>query len=259
MIRLIQCLILSLATTALMATPLSAVQSAVRVVLVTPTDHTTTDRYTALRRGADMGAAEAVHTAQLTRTQFHFSHRALSASDSALAALDSAHIVISAVEPALRDAMRRHTGALFIDVNAVPSAIACGRRLLYASAPATALADAVLWDARLEKYGAQQVNERFQRASGHTMDGDAWLGWFATKVALELHLRARTAQPDSLASIARSPQVHSQDAARSAIARRRGAGAAEGGRLQGGLARQQPHPGDASGLTWNWWPSRGRG
>ena len=154
-----------------------------------------------------MGAAEAVHTAQLTRTQFHFSHRALSASDSALAALDSAHIVISAVEPALRDAMRRHTGALFIDVNAVPSAIACGRRLLYASAPATALADAVLWDARLEKYGAQQVNERFQRASGHTMDGDAWLGWFATKVALELHLRARTAQPDSLASIARSARI----------------------------------------------------
>jgi hypothetical protein len=189
------------------AAPLSALQSSVRVVLITPASLAGSDPHSSLRSGAYMGAAEAVHTAKLTRTRFYFTHYALDALDSAHALLDSAHIVISSLDPATRDAMRRHTRALVVDVNELPPVITCDRGLLYISAPARALGNAVLWDSRLEKYGAQQLNERFTRATDRAMGGDAWLGWFATKLALELYLRARTTQQDSLATVARSARA----------------------------------------------------
>lgn len=46
------------------------------------------------------------------------------------------------------------------------------------------------WHSSLQRYGAQELNERYQRAHG-TMTGDAWAGWFATKVAAESALRLR--------------------------------------------------------------------
>ena len=47
----------------------------------------------------------------------------------------------------------------------------------------------VLWDARLERYGAAQLNDRYQAFAKRSMDGAAWAGWFAVKVAWESFLR----------------------------------------------------------------------
>ena len=48
----------------------------------------------------------------------------------------------------------------------------------------------VLWDARLERYGAAQLNDRFRAFTEATMDGPAWAGWMAVKIAWEAFLRS---------------------------------------------------------------------
>jgi hypothetical protein len=47
-----------------------------------------------------------------------------------------------------------------------------------------------LWDATLEKYGAAQLNDRFKDFARAPMDGPAWAGWVAVKIAWEAFLRA---------------------------------------------------------------------
>ena len=46
------------------------------------------------------------------------------------------------------------------------------------------------WHPDLERFGAEQLNERFHRRFGQSMDEDAWHGWIAVKIAAELALRA---------------------------------------------------------------------
>jgi len=48
---------------------------------------------------------------------------------------------------------------------------------------------AVEWHARLEKYGAEQLNDRFTRKTGERMDAAAWIGWMLVKVAVDAELR----------------------------------------------------------------------
>lgn len=48
----------------------------------------------------------------------------------------------------------------------------------------------VLWSAALEKYGAAQLNDRFRSFAERPMDGAAWAGWVAVKIAWESFLRA---------------------------------------------------------------------
>ena len=45
------------------------------------------------------------------------------------------------------------------------------------------------WHPDLERFGAEQLNERFHRRFGQPMDEDAWHGWIAVKIAAELSLR----------------------------------------------------------------------
>jgi hypothetical protein len=52
-------------------------------------------------------------------------------------------------------------------------------------------ANVVLWDSRLERYGAAQLNDRYRAFAKRGMDGPAWAGWFAVKVAWESFLRSR--------------------------------------------------------------------
>ena len=49
----------------------------------------------------------------------------------------------------------------------------------------------MLWDASLERFGATQLNDRYRRRFGVGMDGPAWAGWFAAKLA-------KTGPPGSL-------------------------------------------------------------
>jgi hypothetical protein len=46
------------------------------------------------------------------------------------------------------------------------------------------------WHPDLERFGAEQLNERFRRRFGIPMDEPAWRGWMAVKIAAELVLRA---------------------------------------------------------------------
>lgn len=55
-----------------------------------------------------------------------------------------------------------------------------------------------LWDATLEKYGAAQLNDRFRAFAGQPMDGAAWAGWIAVKIAWESVLRSPGSWIESL-------------------------------------------------------------
>ncbi|MFL5560336.1 MAG: hypothetical protein ACJ79K_02570 [Gemmatimonadaceae bacterium] len=70
-----------------------------------------------------------------------------------------------------------------------------------AGAPASAAPDSShleLWVASLEKFGGEQLNQRFRRRFGAPMDSDAWAGWFAMKIALDLALHAHASSGGAL-------------------------------------------------------------
>ena len=46
------------------------------------------------------------------------------------------------------------------------------------------------WSPDLERFGAEQLNQRFRRRFGIPMDEQSWRGWMAVKIAAELALRA---------------------------------------------------------------------
>ena len=45
------------------------------------------------------------------------------------------------------------------------------------------------WHSSLQRFGATELNQRYERRSRNPMDGGAWAGWFAAKVAAESALR----------------------------------------------------------------------
>src|SRR5690606_30231875 len=77
---------------------------------------------------------------------------------------------------------------------AAGAAHAPGLHVASVEAPAAAavpapLAYATDWHAGLERYGATQLNDRFARRFAAPMDGPAWAGWLAAKLAGEVRLR----------------------------------------------------------------------
>ena len=102
--------------------------------------------------------------------------------------------------PALRDACRRYTfhieasDAMYDNAlkrGAVPGEVGTER--------------AVLWSPVLERYGASQVNDRYRAKYAAGMDGSAWAGWVAVKIASEAALRAHSAKADAILSYLESP------------------------------------------------------
>jgi PQQ-dependent catabolism-associated beta-propeller protein len=75
---------------------------------------------------------------------------------------------------------------------------------MYAEARAGAegepVAEATLWHPDLNRFGAAQLNERFERRFGAPADGPAWAGWMAVKVLWESALRARSTDLSLLAA-----------------------------------------------------------
>ena len=57
------------------------------------------------------------------------------------------------------------------------------------------------WHHALEKFGADQLNERFQRRFNQPMDEAAWRGWVAVKLAAELALRFPGAGADKIGEL----------------------------------------------------------
>jgi len=48
---------------------------------------------------------------------------------------------------------------------------------------------AVEWHASLDRFGAEQLNERYRRAAHQPMDGAAWVAWMLVKATVESELR----------------------------------------------------------------------
>jgi hypothetical protein len=46
------------------------------------------------------------------------------------------------------------------------------------------------WHPTLDRFGASELNQRFQRSTGSAMTAPAWLGWVAVKAAIETTLRS---------------------------------------------------------------------
>lgn len=55
-----------------------------------------------------------------------------------------------------------------------------------------------LWHWSLERFGAEQLNERFRRRFDARMDSPAWTGWLALKIALDAALQARATNGPAL-------------------------------------------------------------
>jgi ABC-type branched-subunit amino acid transport system substrate-binding protein len=64
-----------------------------------------------------------------------------------------------------------------------------------------------LWDRSLERYGASQLNDRFQNRFGRAMTSRSWAGWFALKLAWETGLRAQSAEPSALLTVLGKPET----------------------------------------------------
>ncbi|HET7464883.1 MAG TPA: ABC transporter substrate-binding protein [Longimicrobium sp.] len=118
---------------------------------------------------------------------------------------------------ALADAAQR-LGVLFFDLGCGADELrgaGCRANAFHVAPSAAMEADAarmaggvdgrvVAWDARLERFGADQLNQRFRARYGEGMDSQGWVGWFAVKVLWESTLRARSAKPAALIAYLRS-------------------------------------------------------
>ena len=182
----------------------------VRVLLLTPAIDDSAGYIAGVLRGARFGAEEAARTAALTGGRYHFSHASVSDSPwSRVRALaDSAQIIISALPLAdLLALFPNGNEPLTLDVSPWVDPRPCQPRILHLSPGAAALEETRAWHPALERFGAQQLNERYRRYAGRTLDGDAWTGWLAAKLAYEIPLRARSSDADSMAAFARSARA----------------------------------------------------
>ena len=192
----------------------SQVAPTVRVGLVTSSNAQDTTA-ASIERGVRLGAAEAKQTASLfggdvllfetvdasdpTRAaQKLLSNRKVeillgsSAVDAdALSRFADSHRLIffnvASRSPSLRGSCHRYT--FHVEASDSMYATAAGRA---ARQSAYAGNTVVLWAPTLERYGASQINDRYRARYRLPMDGGAWAGWVAVKIAAEAALRARS-------------------------------------------------------------------
>ena len=68
--------------------------------------------------------------------------------------------------------------------------------------------DRTAWHGALERFGAQQLNDRYRRAIRKDMSGDAWTAWFAVKIVTDSALRLRSNDPARLLAHLGSADAH---------------------------------------------------
>ncbi len=61
-------------------------------------------------------------------------------------------------------------------------------------------AGAQAWDASLQRFGADTLNQRFRARFGRPMNASAWTAWMAMKILWESCLRARSVEMDAIAA-----------------------------------------------------------
>ena len=182
-----------------------------------------------MSRGVQLGAAEAKQTAKLFGGDvLLFEELASGTSEAAAARLLSRRKVQVLIGASAEDAdalsrFAETNGLLFFNAASRSSALraACRRHTfhieasdaMYASAARlaverdTAAAATVLWAGSLEKYGASQINDRFRNRFHLPMDGRAWAGWVAVKIAAEAALRAKSTRPSALLAYLEAPST----------------------------------------------------
>jgi ABC-type branched-subunit amino acid transport system substrate-binding protein len=184
-------------------------------------------------KGIRLGAAEAKQTAQLFSSDVELveasgsGDRAVAAAASLLSGrqvqvlividpndadrisrlAESSHVVflnVSSRSATLRSACRRYT----FHVEATDAMYGAAQRLASASAippRSSARRLTVLWAPTLTRFGASELNKRFQAAYRAPMDAAAWAGWMAVKIVSEAALRSRSASPGALLHFLDSP------------------------------------------------------
>ena len=181
-----------------------------RIVLVV--DDTVARR--SLLRGARLGAEEASHTGALFGTAVALRVESGTVAASAIpsggaAAQDrsrpSLYVVAgdaSTCSRVMLQSARTKTAVLDVGCAIDDSGRSTTTYSLIPSADLTATSgDSTrleLWHWSLERFGAEQLNERFRRRFDARMDSPAWTGWLALKIALDAALQARATDGPAL-------------------------------------------------------------
>jgi hypothetical protein len=182
-----------------------------RIGLVLPDSSRWSAAMGSAARGVEMGVEEAARSASLLRSAVRLER------DSSAARLVSGERVqaliggFSPAECRSLAATAQRLGVIFVDVGCADDALRgaeCRPSTLHVAASEAMRRDAlaasagggevVEWDARLERFGADQLNQRFRARQGVGMDSQGWAGWFAVKMLWESSLRARTTAPAAL-------------------------------------------------------------
>lgn len=180
----------------------AAADDTLHVVLVV--DDTAARR--SLVHGAILGAEEASHTGALFGTAvtlrvvgregFDSTGRASAAP--APGAHTASLFVVAGGAATCSDVMRQSRRATIpvLDAGCAPADSAPAATvysLLPGAEPVATAGDSTrveLWHWTLERFGGEQLNERFRRRFGERMDSPAWTGWLSLKIALDLALHA---------------------------------------------------------------------
>lgn len=211
-----------------------------RIGVVTPTAGPEAGRATSVARGVRLGAAEANQTAALfgdhvelleaTGTGAAAREAALrmlsggkvailigtTASDAdALSQLAESHHVIFLNAASRSQALRSSCRSYTFHIEATNAMYANAARLEHPPKTASVHNAAhqiggqddsvVLWGPTLERFGASQLNQRYVNKYHFGMDGSAWAGWAAVKIAADAALRAHSALPQKLLEYLKSP------------------------------------------------------
>ena len=183
-----------------------------RIGLVLPDSAARTPAMRSAARGVRMGVEEAARSAALfgrTVVLVEGSDAARMLSEQRVQAIAGGFAAEEC--RALADAAER-TGAVYLDLGCDADAlrgVECRASAFHLAPSAAMAADAVrlaavdggraeAWDARLERFGADQLTQRFRARFGEGMDSQGWVGWFAVKLLWESTLRARSTDPAAL-------------------------------------------------------------
>ncbi|HEX6749799.1 MAG TPA: ABC transporter substrate-binding protein [Longimicrobium sp.] len=183
-----------------------------RIGLVLPDSAARTPAMASAARGVVMGAEEAARSAAL----FGRTVRLVEGADAARLVGEGRVLALLGgfgdAECRALGGLAQARGVVFVDLGCAGDALRgreCRRASFHVApsaamrAVASALAGVAgggveMWDTRLERFGADQLNQRFRARFGEGMDSQGWAGWFAVKMLWESALRARSAEPAAL-------------------------------------------------------------
>ena len=168
---------------------------------------TTHDDLPSVERGASLGVMEAQRVATLLGQEV--SLIASSAPDRLVA--DGAHVLVGGLDEAscaLLGELAEQHGRLFLNIGCSSDllrGVGCRRSTFHivpsdamrrdatraAETPSDGRIDIESWLASLTRYGAAQLNDRYQAEFDAPMNSAAWSAWMAVKVAWEAAARAR--------------------------------------------------------------------